>query len=88
MAEIKCTGHDALSKWPINQFKSVQQSRQHPLRAYCPDIYFVTTGQLSVKLLQDQELNYESDDKNYNILVYAKDKRGFGGQSSGKMNNW
>ena len=35
--------------------------------------------------MQDQELNYESDDKNYNILVYAKDEGGFGGLSSGKI---
>ena len=45
----------------------------------------MVTGKLSVKLLQDQELNYESDDKNYNILVYAKDEGGFGGLSSGKI---
>ena len=29
----------ALPKWPINQFKLVQQSRQKALRAYCPTIY-------------------------------------------------
>ena len=46
----------------------------------------MVTGKLSVKLLQDQELDYESDDKNYNILVYAKDEGGFGGLSSGKIN--
>ena len=29
----------AMSKWPVNQFKPVQQSRQEALRAYCPNIY-------------------------------------------------
>ena len=48
-------------------------------------MYIVVIGKLYVKLLQDQELNYESDDKNYNILVYAKDEGGFGGLSSGKL---
>ena len=36
--------HAALPKQPINQFKLIQQSRQQTLRAYCPDIYTVTTG--------------------------------------------
>ena len=31
--------HVALPKWPINQFKPIQQSRQKALRAYCPNIY-------------------------------------------------
>ena len=31
----------ALPKWPINQFKPVQQSRKQLLRAYCPNIYTV-----------------------------------------------
>ena len=30
-----------MPKWPINQFKPVQQSRQQALRAYCPNIYSV-----------------------------------------------
>ena len=28
----------ALPKWPINQFKPVQKSRQKAIRAYCPTI--------------------------------------------------
>ena len=31
--------HVALAKWPINQFKTVQVSRQQKLRARCPNIY-------------------------------------------------
>ena len=30
-----------LSKWPMNQFKPVQQRRQQIIRAYCPNIYTV-----------------------------------------------
>ena len=37
-AEIKCTVHVALSKWPINQLKLVCQSRKQALTAYCPNI--------------------------------------------------
>ena len=29
-------------KWPINQFKPVQQSKQQVLRAYCHDVYTVS----------------------------------------------
>ena len=43
-----------------------------------------TTGKLSVKLLEGESLDYESDEKTYQILVYAKDKNGRGGQSLGK----
>ena len=35
-AEIVSTVDDDLTKWPINHFKTVQQSRQH---AYCTNIY-------------------------------------------------
>ena len=31
-------------KGPMNQFKPVQQSRQQGIRAYCPNIYTVQTG--------------------------------------------
>ena len=41
LTEIKCTWHVALSKWAIDQFKPVQQSRQQALKAYCPNIYCV-----------------------------------------------
>ena len=41
-AEIKCTVHVALPKWPINQFNLVQQSRQHALRAYFSTIYILS----------------------------------------------
>ena len=34
----------ALPKQSIKQFKPVQQSREQPLRAYCPNIYTVNTG--------------------------------------------
>ena len=33
--------HVVLPKWPKDQFKPVQQSRQQELRAYCPNIYTV-----------------------------------------------
>ena len=35
--------HVALPKWPIDQFKPVQKSRQQELRAYFPNIYTVTS---------------------------------------------
>ena len=38
-AKVHCTLHAALSKWPINQFKQVQQSSKQVLRAYLPDNY-------------------------------------------------
>ena len=41
MAKIERTGLVAFPKWPINQFKPVQQSRQQELRAYSPDLYTV-----------------------------------------------
>ena len=31
--------HVALPKRPMIQFRAVQQSRQHPLRAVCPNIH-------------------------------------------------
>ena len=31
----------ALPKRPINQFQTVWQSKQHALRAYCPNLYTV-----------------------------------------------
>ena len=40
-AENECPVHVVLPKWPKDQFKPVQQSRQHELRAYCPNIYTV-----------------------------------------------
>ena len=40
---IECTVHVALPKWPINQFKPVQQSRQQALKAYCLNIYVYST---------------------------------------------
>ena len=40
-AEIVYFVYVALTKWPINQFKPVQQSRQQWRRAYCPNIYTV-----------------------------------------------
>ena len=33
--------HVAMPKWPINQFKLVQQSRKQALRASCPNTYTV-----------------------------------------------
>ena len=38
-AEIKCTTHVSLPKWPINLFKLNQQSRQQTLRVYCTIIH-------------------------------------------------
>ena len=35
-AEIECTVHVALPKWPISKLTIVPQSRQQVLRAYCP----------------------------------------------------
>ena len=43
-AEIECMVHVAPPKWPIKQFKPVQQSRQQALKVYCPKIYTVTPG--------------------------------------------
>ena len=40
-AEIKCTVHVFLPKLPINQIKTVMQSRQKVLRAYCSNIYTI-----------------------------------------------
>ena len=37
-SETECTVHVALPKWPMNQFKPVQQSIQQALRADCPNI--------------------------------------------------
>ena len=37
--------HVALPKRPINQFKLVQKSRQQALKAYCPHIYTLSSGQ-------------------------------------------
>ena len=34
--------------------------------------------------MEGESLDYESDEKTYQILVYAKDKNGRGGQSLGK----
>ena len=31
------------SKWTIEQFKPVQQSKQQALRVYCPNVYAVVT---------------------------------------------
>ena len=39
--EIACMVHADLSKWPINQFKPVQQSGQKVLRTYYPNMYAV-----------------------------------------------
>ena len=50
-AEFKCTVHVVLPKWPINQFKPVQQSRQQVLRAYCPNIYTMPVKQGLLKTL-------------------------------------
>ena len=36
--------HVILPKGPINQFKTVQQSRQQALRAYCPNIHSVLSS--------------------------------------------
>ena len=41
-AEIECTVHVALPKWPMNQFIPVHQSRQQVLRAYCPNLCTVS----------------------------------------------
>ena len=38
-SETECTVHVALPKWPMNQFKPVQQSIQQALRADCPNIH-------------------------------------------------
>ena len=40
-AKIKCTVRVFLPKESINQFKSVQQSRQQGLRSYCSNVYTV-----------------------------------------------
>ena len=40
-AEIECAVNFDLPKWPINQFKPVQQSRQLVLRAYCRNVYIM-----------------------------------------------
>ena len=45
--DIKCAVHIALPRWPINQFKPVQQSRHQALKAYCPKIYTVPGVQSS-----------------------------------------
>ena len=45
----------ALPKGPINQFQPVWQSRQHVLRAYCPNLYTVQLLQLW-QIAQRQEL--------------------------------
>ena len=37
----QCTVHVAIPKCQINQFKSVQQSRQKAVRVYCPKVYTV-----------------------------------------------
>ena len=42
--EIKCTVHMAVSKWPINQFEPFRKSEQQVLRAYCPNIYTVSSA--------------------------------------------
>ena len=46
-AKIDCTVHVALPKRPTNQFDLVQQSRQHALRAYCPNLYTVSFSFIS-----------------------------------------
>ena len=43
-----------------------------------------TTGKLSVKLLEGEILDYDLGEKSYQIILYAKDKYGQGGQSLGK----
>ena len=48
LAEIKCTGHVALPKRPINQFKLVHQSRKRLLRNYCPNIRIYTVSWVNV----------------------------------------
>ena len=50
LAEMECTVHVAMSKWPIYQFKPVQQSRKKMLRNYYLDIYTVimTKHRLSI----------------------------------------
>ena len=49
-AEVKCSVHVALQKWPINQFKPVKQSKKQELRAYCLNIYFLLTWQVVLRL--------------------------------------
>ena len=44
-AEIECTVYVSPPKQPINQSKSIQQSRQHTLKAYCPSLYTVSSGE-------------------------------------------
>ena len=52
-SSVCCIVHTALPKWPIHQFKPVQQSRQQTLRAYCPNEYTVILdiGHLTIGLL-------------------------------------
>ena len=42
-AEIQCTVHVNLSKWPINQLKPVHSSRQQLIRTYCSNVYTIAT---------------------------------------------
>ena len=64
---MECTGHVALSKWSINQFKLVQQSRQQTKRAYCPNIYTVVQGE-GDQLDQDLEENQSEKNVKYRDL--------------------
>ena len=49
--EIKCTFHVTLPKCPINKSELDQQSRQQPLRAYCPNVYTVPKRLQSLHIL-------------------------------------
>ena len=45
--EFECTNvHVSLPKWPTNQFKPVQKSRQQGLIAHCPNINTVYSGRI------------------------------------------
>ena len=50
LTEIKCKLHAALTKWPINQFKAVQQTRLQLLKAYCSNLKTVLTLLLQLLL--------------------------------------
>ena len=42
--------HVALTKQPVNQFATIQKSRQQALRAYCPNIYTVISTNVDAPL--------------------------------------
>ena len=54
----QCTVHVFLPKWPINQFKPVQECSQQALRAYSPIKYTVALDEIEMSVCNNRQKKY------------------------------